>query len=93
MKQPQVSDTEIARRIAARLQGHARYTQGHWQYRNGSEWRKVRGPSSPLWQHVDRIRAELPDDPYWNRARHRLSNTSSTYTLLSLAAIDLREAS
>lgn len=90
MKQPQASDMDIALFIAARLHEAARHTNGHWQYLIKGEWRDVRGPSSPLWAHVDRIRAELPADRYWDRARHRLSNISSTYTLLALVARELR---
>lgn len=93
MKQPQASDTEIARHLVAGLRGHARYRQGRWQYHHNGEWANVRGPASQLWSHVDRLRDELPADPYWDRARHRLGNTGSTYTLLSLAALDLWEPS
>lgn len=92
MKQPQASDAEIADYLANGLRGHARYTNGHWEYNTG-KWKKVRGPASPLWAHVDQLRDQLPADDYWNRARHRLSNIASTYTLLSLVAIQLRESS
>lgn len=81
---------DIALFLAARLQHVARYTQHRWQYLTNGEWQTSRGPSGPLFAHVWRLRDELPADPYWDRARYRLSNISSTYTLLSLTATELR---
>lgn len=94
MKQPQATDSEIASYLAANLYDHAYHDGRRWHYLHGGVWRTVRGPSSPLWAHLDRLREQLPADSYWDRARYRMSNISSTYPILSLVAFRLyREAS
>lgn len=87
MKTPQVTDTEIARLVAAELEGLC-YDDGYrYWYRPTvtSDWRRPRTRYAAVLGPVEQMRHLLPADPYWDRGRLKLSNTHTLYQIMSQA--------